>query len=493
MPTASTLAWVMLIGSLVGVVAFVWMARRALFADRAAGRRRCPECWFDMTYSPGLVCGECGREAGSESELTRTRRKPVMAVLCMIGATLAGMRLIEVGMTGTWAGHLPDRVLFTFFEFGGPDLRAVSTEMRRRTARFDRDDWRRIAFGAVDGAPGRRPEDESWGNTYGNWFSTAVESLTAADGVNTFDAQQLESDRREIQDLIFALCMRSPPRVALDPPPNWPVGRPIPIGVRIQDPWIRTIPTRATINDTDAGRAAWSHAGRPWQRPSFVVHLPPATEAGEHPISVELEIDRARPDTEAWESSAVVQQDAIVDIVGPDETDDAWTGVDEPGAAAAVAGIFSDGIIHYASGQLPVRVFVDRQSAALRGHPGLAIGLEVEVRRNGALGRTLRIWFHAAARAPEHVFEVPFSDDAVLGPPPTADDVWELRIRGDEELARRVENVDRWWSGQLILRPNVRPRNQPAPGRGWRPVAPAPEDARTRQSAANPAASSTAN
>lgn len=48
---------------------------RAVFADRAKGRRRCPTCWYDMAGVPGLQCPECGRVAKGEARLSRTRRR----------------------------------------------------------------------------------------------------------------------------------------------------------------------------------------------------------------------------------------------------------------------------------------------------------------------------------------------------------------------------------------------------------------------------------
>ncbi|MBX3359672.1 MAG: hypothetical protein KF745_14730 [Phycisphaeraceae bacterium] len=47
----------------------------ALFADRSRGRHRCPNCWYDMTGTPGLTCPECGKAAKAEAALFRTRRR----------------------------------------------------------------------------------------------------------------------------------------------------------------------------------------------------------------------------------------------------------------------------------------------------------------------------------------------------------------------------------------------------------------------------------
>ncbi|MCC6425896.1 MAG: hypothetical protein IT435_03650 [Phycisphaerales bacterium] len=62
-----TIAAVLLAGAGVLVI-------RALFWDRARGRRRCPKCWYDMSGTDGMRCTECGHKAGSEGRLARTRR-----------------------------------------------------------------------------------------------------------------------------------------------------------------------------------------------------------------------------------------------------------------------------------------------------------------------------------------------------------------------------------------------------------------------------------
>jgi hypothetical protein len=67
-------AWIF--WSLAGLLALGggWLIVRALFLDRARGRRRCGRCWYDMSHSAGLLCSECGFEARAERSLFRTRR-----------------------------------------------------------------------------------------------------------------------------------------------------------------------------------------------------------------------------------------------------------------------------------------------------------------------------------------------------------------------------------------------------------------------------------
>ena len=47
-----------------------------LWGDRSRGRRRCPECWYDMCGTvPKLVCPECGHNAGTARRLYHNRRR----------------------------------------------------------------------------------------------------------------------------------------------------------------------------------------------------------------------------------------------------------------------------------------------------------------------------------------------------------------------------------------------------------------------------------
>ncbi len=70
------------------IAAGAGITARALFGDRARGRRRCPRCWYDMRGVPGVTCPECGHAAGDERALSRTRRRWRRAAA---GLVLAGL------------------------------------------------------------------------------------------------------------------------------------------------------------------------------------------------------------------------------------------------------------------------------------------------------------------------------------------------------------------------------------------------------------------
>jgi hypothetical protein len=93
--------------SLSGVLLF-W----ALFEDCPRNRRRCPRCWYNMQQVPGLLCPECGRRAGHESSLFRTRRRWRAAVLAVLLLGLGSLWInAAVVRRGLWMRHLPTEPL----------------------------------------------------------------------------------------------------------------------------------------------------------------------------------------------------------------------------------------------------------------------------------------------------------------------------------------------------------------------------------------------
>ncbi len=97
-----------------GAVATAGLLAGALIGDRSRGRRRCPACWYDMsaTPPPGLVCSECGHDAGRERRLFLSRRSRRAIVLSFV-PLLAGSALYGVWLRNqnTWASAMPTIVL----------------------------------------------------------------------------------------------------------------------------------------------------------------------------------------------------------------------------------------------------------------------------------------------------------------------------------------------------------------------------------------------
>lgn len=117
--------WTWLLWALSAIlgVAAAAILYRALFLDRARGRRRCPRCWYDMAGSRSLQCPECGHQARSEGRLFRTRRRYGGAVLA-IGLGLlsyaAALAPRAIASGSIWSA-VPNSVLLIVLQFYDKD------------------------------------------------------------------------------------------------------------------------------------------------------------------------------------------------------------------------------------------------------------------------------------------------------------------------------------------------------------------------------------
>lgn len=95
-----------------GVIALMalWVGWRF---DPAKGRRRCPQCWYELEDLPlGVPCPECGHTATQEAQTLRMRRsKPVLIAGCVM--MLAALGLVVAPMVGkaNWTKLVPTQVL----------------------------------------------------------------------------------------------------------------------------------------------------------------------------------------------------------------------------------------------------------------------------------------------------------------------------------------------------------------------------------------------
>lgn len=99
--------------ALAGLAVVLW----ALFGDRGFRQARCPRCWYDMRGRRpgrgGLVCPECGHDAGSEGNLYHRRRSRRQAIIggLMLLVAAGGLRvwqplaiIVTVGVAGVGGG-----------------------------------------------------------------------------------------------------------------------------------------------------------------------------------------------------------------------------------------------------------------------------------------------------------------------------------------------------------------------------------------------------
>jgi ssDNA-binding Zn-finger/Zn-ribbon topoisomerase 1 len=120
------------IAALFGLLALSWVLHR-LCADRACGRRRCPQCWYDMSATEGRRCPECGREAKREKKLFRTRRRWRLAMVALLPLLFAGYIAVQpkVQRDG-WASIMPTTALIWSLRGDGNDWALQEIERRTR-------------------------------------------------------------------------------------------------------------------------------------------------------------------------------------------------------------------------------------------------------------------------------------------------------------------------------------------------------------------------
>ncbi len=112
----------------VGLWLFYWF----LLADRAKGHKRCPKCWYDMSFADSLRCPECGNDAKREADLLKTRRRWKGLWLCMLAFLTGGFLWIQpkVQQSG-WVSVMPSTALILCLRLG--DTEALFAELERRT------------------------------------------------------------------------------------------------------------------------------------------------------------------------------------------------------------------------------------------------------------------------------------------------------------------------------------------------------------------------
>lgn len=142
--TPPWLTWsiIAILGILGGAIAY-----RALFADRSRGRRRCKKCWYDMSGVAGsLRCPECGRQFKCESDLHRTRRRKIPAIVGLIIAlALPTFMLYKHAAQAGWVylilpkWKVIDNVSVQGFEVQTLEIRNPSAKDWSRKLRIQRD------------------------------------------------------------------------------------------------------------------------------------------------------------------------------------------------------------------------------------------------------------------------------------------------------------------------------------------------------------------
>jgi hypothetical protein len=491
---------------LVGLVAatFLVLIWRALFADRAGGRRRCPKCWHNLHETPGLRCPECGHAVRKEAHFFRTRRRYGSALLLLV-ALLSSAFYVRLAATGqSLFDYAPNwlllrAIVLSSTQPNAPDRIREALAARVMRKELSADDLAQLVERIVEGDADARPVSPAWEIRYGELIVLiATHALDAQ--VRTGD-QQAPAANDAPYLAAFARFRTLPPRVQVRGPATWPADEPLLTEITVEEWWPPTTSARVTIRDLHDGsvRTVGLDSGGQ-SAPAYQLALAPLGPAESGPsdgeVTRRLEItietrptllDGTRDPDAAWsglwkttESLSLRRADPVaLEPVTDAATDD------------AIRSVFGAGIVAWRSGWRRLGLRFDPSRTNDESMRGMLIGLDIEVREGERVRRRSQMWWPAGGGVQLTRWEILtedaegldglFAESAVVdesGAEPAPSAAWTLRIRGRPEIALRAlatlrgpgvtaTPYTRAWTGDITLPIEVRAVESASPRRRW--------------------------
>jgi hypothetical protein len=101
-----SLVSVLVLTAAIVMVSWAWAGRRA------AGKPRCPQCFYDVSATPGMICPECGYEAETTGHWYKPKkRKRWIIAGSFLGLIAVGMIIIPSTIGYAWRRLIPTQVL----------------------------------------------------------------------------------------------------------------------------------------------------------------------------------------------------------------------------------------------------------------------------------------------------------------------------------------------------------------------------------------------
>ena len=469
--------WISWLGALALIAVMVFVAWWALFSDRARGkdRRRCPKCWYDMAYSPGMTCAECGFVGWRESQFHKTRRRYSLAVLAILTSVtivlVINYRVADRGI----AALMPTRVLLWLLPIAGDNgasSKGIFGEIgtRAATGRLSPGEWQSLIGRCADGDFRAQPTTDKWVSKYGNLISLWRQTFVNDASLET-------------------LLMTIPPRVEATTRETWPENMPITANVVIRDwwPWGMECRIRATprINNQAGETTTFFRTGDDrWQRSAYALDLPPlANDVSE--IMVDFEIARRRMpgvasggriirDTQQkpgeWEPCS--KQSIVLKTRVRGTIEQLAAGISNPALDDSISQIFRSGAVKWPSGPSPVRFQINPQATWVPAFDKVAVGLSAELICDDQVARRLNLWWLGGAgfntfTDRNYGFEIDYENRELLNGVNTADGRWKIRVRGNPQVALRAGTADKYWNGEVEVPLRLQVNPNAAPSRAW--------------------------
>ncbi len=357
-----------------------------MWEDRSRGRRRCPKCLYSMAGVPGLICPECGHDARREKRLYKTHRRPAAVA---IGLVLLLLACAAPNAMRWYRGGWRSTVpTWVIVQIARANGWSVSVPYDKWVAEL----LRRY-----------RTDDLGWGR------------------------------RAALQDMVQ--------HWAVDCRPKWPAG--VPIHVRpAQESWQATVGGQASVRLSAGGGGVATQAG-----PDIVFEGLPV---GTHTLRLDASLEHPAPSSGAaaieW-AGRVRRPIQIVrsvdEIITPRASPEVGDALLSELAIAVTVSVDGEGAHRC---RFDVRPFHSEIW-------GMAIAVRIEILRDGAVIAATRVGDPGPRRGSE-LGPAVASDHSVFPSPGLFDNprdhVWQVRIRGDGELAPRDFEATTYWSGEAI-------------------------------------------
>jgi hypothetical protein len=376
--------------------------------------------------------------------------------------------MIERGMLR----HIPPGALMWALPMAGGRDSSIGREVDRRAVarQLASEQWVKLLERCAAGGWTTSPPDDDWIGDYGNYITT-WRMRFAGDAV-------LEAPLLDI-----------PPRFEVTTRDVWPECASPALAVRLDDWWTAGMECRlrATPRVNGAAPLTFYRSGESRFRPSpFTMYLPPLAN-GSHEVVIDFEVDRRRmPEFVEARTAAPTKQQASEAVDGGWESVGTYaitlnTKVDgkiedlmKPLASAsldaAVQQVFGNAVRWTGGGLSPVRFGINVPATFTPEFDDTAMGVSVDLERQGVVARRLNLWWIAGTRAPDqgrnYGFEINYEDLDLLRQL-QEEEGWSLRVRSDPLIALRAGAAKQFWKGELSVPINLRTNDTQAPPRLW--------------------------
>lgn len=464
--TREWMYWLGWSGAVVVLLSMIIMAWWALFADRSRGRRRCPRCWYDMRYSPGMSCSECGFTATDERQLHRTRRRYGYALLAGLTCFVVIFNIRHMAVEDGTVSLLPTRVLTAAMALTDDPRSVVFNEVRRRfnNGLLSDSELRAVVDRCVKGDWQAAPPDDDWRATYGALLASwRFELSMMAD-------REEDKDRARVLRAIEDRLLDVPVHAKLTTRRAWPREMPAVALLYVQEWWPLGAMMRVEAKPahSDAPARVFYQSNLTRNRGGFTVPVGPIDEETSR-IELDVSIDWRREEDAQWShawtgrlSVPVTVKGEVTDLIEPVNTEE---------QLAIMRETFNGDVRQWGHGRSPLRFLYRPAYTHAPEFDDVAIGVSLMLKHQGRLVRELHIWWRGGllnGGVSRHLgWEIVYEDlDAIasISPQETG---WVFTIEGRPDIALRAGDASAYWSGSYTIPAEFRTSPGEAPPPDW--------------------------